>query len=191
MHRRHARRVLGMPEVVVAARDVERDEYPATRFPAYVLAILAVLHFGFQGRVAEERAPALQSLQGLLAIAPLVVAGDQQKRVADARELLFSLPKPFFTACALARADVAYMHHEGEVLGVHFVDDTIEALDLAFGVGHVAQHAEDDRPVRNRRGAGARAQNENEKQPRRRMPFLTGQADGLSARWRLPRPSPA
>src|ERR1041384_5470694 len=97
--RAHARLALGMPDVVVRPRHVERDENPAALLPAHVLAILAglLLHLREIG-IAEKRAPGLQPLERLLAVAPLVVARNQEEGMADARKLLLARLEPAVAA---------------------------------------------------------------------------------------------
>src|SRR5205814_2846939 len=88
--RGHALRVLGaVARVVVGALDVQRDEEEAARRPAHVLAVLAGLALDRERHGAEVFAPRLESRQRVLAVDPLVVAGNQDERVANARELRF------------------------------------------------------------------------------------------------------
>jgi hypothetical protein len=56
---------------------------------------------------AKNLPPALEALERLLAVAPLVVAGNEEEAVADALELLLSLEQPRVAAGLRARADVA------------------------------------------------------------------------------------
>jgi hypothetical protein len=92
--------------------------------------------------LAEDLAPATQALEGLAAVAPLVVARDEDEAVLDARELRLAHEQPGIGARRGAAADVAHVHHELERLGVHLVDHAIQARDLARRVGHVPEHAE-------------------------------------------------
>jgi hypothetical protein len=139
----HARRVLRMPHIVVAAGDVQRDEHPALGFPAQVLAKIAGLPLHLERFLeAEQAAPRAQALERVLAVGPLVVARQQHERMANARELLFSLREPAIRARLRARADVAEVHHERELLRVQLVDEALDAMDLVVGIGNVAEDAE-------------------------------------------------
>src|SRR5262245_51536067 len=106
-----------MAAVVVVARNVERDEDAAARFPALVLAPLA-------RRGAEDLAPAREPRHRIesarAAVAPFVVARHQDEAVPDARELRLALEQPRVAAGLrrAAGADVADVHHELERLGV-------------------------------------------------------------------------
>ena len=107
------------------------------------------------GAGAEEAAPFLQPGERILAVAPFVVAGNEKKGMADARELLPALEQPCVTARLGARTDIADVDHELELLCVDALDDCVEPLDLPLAVRHVAQHAEGPRARRQRHLRGA------------------------------------
>jgi hypothetical protein len=75
--------------------------------------------------------------------------------------LAFSLCQPLVGAGCLATADVADVHHEGERLRVHLVDQPIEPLHFVGRVGRIPEHAESD--LTRRKGLRA-AREDNEKQ---------------------------
>ncbi len=84
--------MLGVADVVVEARDVEGNEHPAARSPAHVLAVLVLLAHQVEYRlaVAEVRAPLREAAERVAAIRPLVVARQEDERMANPRELRFS-----------------------------------------------------------------------------------------------------
>jgi len=97
-----------------------------------------------------------------MAIAPLVVAGQQDKRVPDARELAFARLEPG-VAAALgrgARADVAHVHDEGELVRVDVPDQAVELPGLGVRIGSVTQQAEGKAARRLRRQRRAARQQE-------------------------------
>ena len=69
----------------------------------------------------------------------------------DAREL--ALARLECGVVAGVAADVADVDHEVEPLAVEVVDQRLEALHFAFGVGHVAHQAEHE--AARRRGGAA------------------------------------
>src|SRR5688572_8614417 len=166
----HARAVLGMVHIVVAPRHVQRYENPAAAFPAPVLA-------EFPRRVTENFAPATQALKWLLAVAPFVVARNEDEAVADALELALALVEPVVRAGARARADVAQMYDEREWLRVHLVDQPIEALHFIGGVRRIPEHAERQLALRQRR---ERRRAAGEPETKRRKPGAGEKADGAS-----------
>ena len=110
----------------------------------------------------------------LAAVRPFIVAGDEDKWMADPRELRLPGRDPRVAAGLGPRraAYVADVHDERELLRVDPVDHGVQALDLGLVVGCVAQNPEDERGVRRkRRLAGARRQAQHEKQgPKSQMP---------------------
>ena len=153
--------MLGMADVVVMAGKVERHEDPAVGLPARVLAVFPWLDLDPGGGLAEKLPPSRQPFEGLAAIAPFVIAGKEDERMPDARELALARLEPGVAASLPARADVADVHYEGERLGVHLVDQPVEPLHLVGGVGRVSQQPEIDLAGRLRGGRAAGEQQKN------------------------------
>ena len=140
----HACGVLGLVEyVVIASLNVERDEEQPGRFPAHVLAIFAGLHLRRERRRAEIAPPGSEPAALVLAIDPLVVAGNDHHFPLKARELLLARLKQCVVAGGPAGADVADVHDEIEPLfAVYVVDQQIEPPHFGGRVRRIAEHAE-------------------------------------------------
>ncbi len=90
--------------------------------------------------------------------------------MAQALELKLSFDQPIIGAGLCAAADVAHVNDESELLRVHFVDQDVEALDLGFGVGRVAEQAEGERARGQRReGRATRQQDKKKKSKFRKL----------------------
>ena len=79
-----------------------------------------------------------------MAIGPVVVARNQDERMADARELLLARFEPGVGAGPASRGDVADVYHESQFFGVQLVDQAVQLRHFKTGIGRIAHQAERD-----------------------------------------------